>query len=56
MKPCEFDLKTTDELERRLAQQEFDDLGSGTEKVVVQLLVVSFLIVATTILLTKVFT
>jgi hypothetical protein len=51
MKPYESNLKITDELERRVAQQQFDDLSAVGVMVIVQLLAASFLITGTTMLL-----
>ncbi|HVS25788.1 MAG TPA: hypothetical protein VHE58_00500 [Burkholderiales bacterium] len=51
MKPYESNLKITDELERRVAQQQFDDLSAVGVMVIVQLLVASFLVIGTAILL-----
>lgn len=59
MKSKQFDLKVTDELERRLALQQFDHLSSAeakrTDVVIVQLLAASLLMVAIALLLSKVF-
>lgn len=51
MKPYESHLKITDELEHRVAQQQFDDLSAVGVMVIVQLLVASFLVIGTAILL-----
>lgn len=51
MKPYESYLKITDELERRVAQQQFDDLSAVGVMVILQLLVASFLVIGTAILL-----
>ena len=51
MRPYENTLKITDELERRVAQQQFDDLSAVGVMVIVQLLVASFLVIGTAILL-----
>lgn len=51
MKPYESNLKITDELERRMAQQQFDELSAVGVMVIVQLLAASFLITGTIMLL-----
>lgn len=51
MKPYESSLKITDELERRVAQQQVDDLQPSVAlMIVVQLLIAALLIVALTLL------
>ena len=51
MKPYESYLKITDELERRVAQQQFDDLSAAGVMVILQLLVATFLVIGTAMLL-----
>jgi hypothetical protein len=51
MRPYESTLKITDELERRVAQQQMDDLPPSVAIIIVaQLLVAALLIVASTLL------
>ena len=52
MKPYESNLKITDELERRVAQQQLDDLSPSVAfMIIVQLAVASIFIVSTAIVL-----